>query len=161
MAPEKTEGPGTTITFLGIEIDTVACQLCFPQGQPGCNLVPHRSGKKDLLSLIGFLNHAATLVRHGQGFLCSIMDALQQLNVLVSADISWLHTFIENWNGNSLVLPAVPAYFIMLDASGTWGCGALHSNQWLQVAWPPEWVDVPIVPKELVPIVLVVALWGT
>ena len=32
-----------------------------------------------------------------------------------------------------------------------------HYNQWLQLAWPPEWLEVPIAPKELIPIVLAVA----
>ena len=31
VAPEKTEGPATTLTFLGIEIDTKKLQLCLPQ----------------------------------------------------------------------------------------------------------------------------------
>ena len=31
VAPERTEGPGTALTFLGIEIDTVAGQLRLPQ----------------------------------------------------------------------------------------------------------------------------------
>ena len=57
VAPEKTEGPGTVLTFLGIEIDTVACQLHLPQEklrdlqatirkwmQSGARPV-HRSGK--------------------------------------------------------------------------------------------------------------------
>ena len=183
VAPEKTEGPGTVLTFLGIEIDTVACLLRLPQEklrdlqatirkwmQSGPRPVPRRSGKKrDLLSLIGLLNHAATVVRPGRGFLRSLIDASAttthldhwvHLNALARADISWWHTFVEHWNGISLVPPASPANFITSDASGTWGCGALHRNQWLQLAWPPEWVELPIAPKELVPIVLAVALWG-
>ena len=55
-----------------------------------------------------------------------------QLNVLARADISWWHTFIEHWNGISLVPPATPAFFITSDASGTQQCGVLHYNQWLQ-----------------------------
>ena len=175
VAPEKTEGPDTTLTFLGIEIDTVAGQLRLPQEklrdlqatickwmQSGARPVPRRSGKKrDLLSLIGLLNHAATVVRPGRGFLRALIDASAttphldhwvHLNAPARADISWWHTFMDHWNGISLVPPAAPAYFITSDASGSWGCGALHYNQWLQLAWPPEWLGVPIAPKELVPI---------
>ena len=79
VAPEKTEGHGTVLTFLGIEIDTVDCQLRLPQEklrdlqatirkwmQSGARPVPRRSDKKqDLLSLIGHLNHAVTVVRPG------------------------------------------------------------------------------------------------
>ena len=111
VAPEKTEGPGTVLTFLGIEIDTVACLLRLPQEklrdlqatirkwmQSGPRPVPRRSGKKrDLLSLIGLLNHAATVVRPGRGFLHSLIDASAttthldhwvHLNALARADIS-------------------------------------------------------------------------
>ena len=113
--------------------------------------------KRDLLLLIGLLNHAATVVRPGWSFLCSLIDASAttahldhwvHLNALARADISWWHTFIEHWNGISLVLPATPAHFITSDASGTWASMALRG------------VELPIAPKELVPIVLVLALWG-
>ena len=100
--------------------------------------------------------------------LCSLIDAFCNnstpgslgSHALARADISWWHIFIEHLNGISLVPLAAPANFLTLDVSGTWGCGALHYNQWLQLAWPPEWVDLPTAPKELVPIVLAVALWA-
>ena len=79
IAEEKTEGPSTTLTFLGIEIDTAFLQLRLPQDklhklmvllgrwmQGSQNLSPRRSGtKRDLLSLIGLLNHAASVVQPG------------------------------------------------------------------------------------------------
>ena len=183
VAPEKTEGPSTVLTFLGIEIDTAANQLRLPQEklrdlqssirkwmQSGGRPVPRRSGKKrELLSLIGLLNHAATVVRPGRGFLRSLIDASTttphldhwvHLNALARADIAWWFTFLEYWNGVSLIPPVSPSFLLTSDASGSWGCGALSGNQWLQLSWPPEWADVPIAPKELVPIVLAVALLG-
>ena len=41
------------------------------------------------------------------------------------------------------------------DASGSWGCGAVWNNRWLQVSWleVPEFVKAPIAAKELLPIV--------
>ena len=125
--------------------------------------MPWRSGKeRDLLSLIGLLNHAATVVRPGRSFLRSLIDASAttahldhwvHLNALARADISWWHTFIEHWNGISPVPPATPAHFI----SPLYHFRCLRH---LELAWPLEWVELPIAPKELVPIVLVVALWG-
>ncbi len=47
------------------------------------------------------------------------------------------------------------------DASGTWGCGVFTSGgEWFQVKWPDSWKDTNIMVKELLPIVLAVALWG-
>ena len=73
---EKTEGPSTSITFLGIEIDSVHQQLQLPQAKlrdlhehlnhwmlrhhTSRSRRPHHTGTKhNLLSLIGVLNHAA------------------------------------------------------------------------------------------------------
>lgn len=73
VAPEKTEGPVTTLIFLGIELDTVSLKMCLPQDKltklqatmaqwmgSGIRPYPRRSGtKRELRSLIGLLNHAA------------------------------------------------------------------------------------------------------
>ena len=88
VAPEKTEGPTTCLTFLGIEINTQTNQLRLPQDKleklrstigrwmySGKKQAPRRSGtKRDLLSLIGLLNHAAKVVRPGRAFLRGLID---------------------------------------------------------------------------------------
>lgn len=51
---------------------------------------------------------------------------------------------------------------VISDASGTFGCGAFSVNHGvLQLAWPPNWQATHITAKELVPIVIAAALWGT
>jgi hypothetical protein len=41
------------------------------------------------------------------------------------------------------------------------GCGAVGSNDnWFQIQWPKSWADYHIAAKELVPVVMAVALWG-
>jgi hypothetical protein len=79
VAPEKTAGPITTLTFLGIDIDTTQQQIRLPQEKllrlspaiasqmkQASHPSPWGSGRKrQLLSLIGLLNHAATVVRPG------------------------------------------------------------------------------------------------
>ena len=56
--------------------------------------------------------------------------------------------------------PVLSSLHMVSDASGTWGCGAAHENLWFQLQWPATWESLPIAPKELVPIVRVVILWG-
>lgn len=56
--------------------------------------------------------------------------------------------------------PSSPLLMLVSDASGSWGCGAVHQNLWLQVQWPKHWETVSIAPKELVPIVMESTLWG-
>ena len=47
------------------------------------------------------------------------------------------------------------------DASGSWGCGAyLSTGAWFQLEWPKSWASTHITVKELLPIVLAVAMWG-
>ena len=183
VAPEKTEGPLSVITFLGIEIDTVAGQLRLPRDkllrlqaslrqwmQPGNSSLPRRSGRKrDLLSLIGLLHHATKVVRPGRAFLRNLINAASAVPALdhhvhlppaAKADLGWWGRFLPLWNGVSVLHPEIPACTLVSDASGSWGCGGLSENKWFQLPWPPSWQNVPISPKELVPIIVAVALWG-
>ena len=89
VVSERTEGPTTSLTFLGIEFDMVQEQIHLPQeklarllaaiaswSKTTDPLVPQGAGRKrDLLSLIGLLNHAASVVRPGRPFLHSLIDA--------------------------------------------------------------------------------------
>ena len=57
--------------------------------------------------------------------------------------------------------PLSPSVSVTTDASGSWGCDALTSDgQWFQVQWPLSWASVHIAVKELVPVVIAVAVWG-
>ena len=183
VAPEKTEGPATSLIFLGIEIDTMAQQLRLPEeklqrlltalyqwmSQATCP-TPRGSGKKrELLSLIGLLNHAAVVVRPGRAFMRSLIDAATRakdldhwvhLNRAARADLAWWLTFLRTWNGTSVIKPTNPPFVLRSDASGSWGCGAVHEDLWFQLQWPASWEAVSIAPKELVPIIVAVVLWG-
>ena len=46
------------------------------------------------------------------------------------------------------------------DASGSWGCGAVWGEKWLQGAWPAGWDEMSIMGKELCPIVCACVVWG-
>ena len=82
------------------------------------------------------------------------------LNQAARADIAWWHAFVQTWNGVSLLPSSCPLKIITSDASGSWGCGATYLNLWFQLQWPQHWAGVTIAPKELIPIVMGVALWG-
>lgn len=46
--------------------------------------------------------------------------------------------------------------------SGSWGCGAFSSSgDWFQLSWPDSWAGLHITIKELLPVVLGAALWGS
>ena len=170
VAPEKTEGPATTLTFLGIEIDTEKLQLRLPQvklSQLAATIAGwmrvadhptarHSGKKRELLSLLGLLNHAAMEVRPGRAFMRNLIDASStvkdldhwvHLNQAAQADLTWWHTFLQAWNGTSIMPPTTPPLVVVSDASGSWGCGAAHENLWFQLQWPETWAAVSIAPN--------------
>ena len=53
-----------------------------------------------------------------------------------------------------------PVASITSDASGSWDCGAFYLSHWFQIAWGGPVAESSITVKELVPIVVAVALWG-
>ena len=177
VAEEKTEGPASVLTFLGIEIDTLRQQVRLPEDKllrltatitgwmkQSAEPTPRSSARKrDLLSRLGLLHHAATVVRPGRAFLRSLHDAAAtvreldhrvHLNCAARADLAWWHSFLTTWNGISIMPPTNLPLVLVSDA---WGCGAFHENCWFQLEWPGS---VTIASKELVPIVVAATLWG-
>ena len=48
------------------------------------------------------------------------------------------------------------------DAAGTFGCGAFTStHQWFQITWPEDWQLIHSKAKELLPIAVAAAIWGS
>ena len=177
-APHKTVGPVTSLTFLGIEIDSVAMELRLPADKLArlrrtlSQWEKRRHATKhDLQVLIGHLNHAAAVVRPGRSFIRQLIDASKiprrqthrvRLNAGCRADVAWWSTFVQQWNGVSLFPDLPPGPSVISDASGSWGCGAYTttSHQWFQLQWPPSWSTIDIAVKELIPVVVSAALWG-
>ena len=68
---------------------------------------------------------------------------------------------MEGWNGISLMPKLVTmANPLRLDASGSWGFGALWGSQWFQQKWEGPSKEWAIAPKELLPILFAVVVWG-
>ena len=180
LAMEKVEGPLTSLTFLGITLDTVQMEIRLPDDKLArirqCidQWLPKKNAtKRDILSLVGLLQHATKVVRCGKTFVScmystaakiSKLDFYTRLNKEFRSDLWWWHTFLASWNGLSLLrstsLHSNPHHHIQTDASGSWGCGAYFQGQWFQFKWDSQWQPCTIMAKELVPIVLSTAVWG-
>ena len=182
VADEKTEGPSTCLTVLGIEFDTVAMELRLPREKLSRlhSLLHIWHGKKsgtrrDLESLAGTLQHASKVVQPGRIFIRRIYNLLAQtsnfkphysirLNAECQADIEWWHTFIQAWNGTSILSPLnrqSPDVHLWSDASGSWGCGAYWQGLWFQVPWGTLPIaSESIAPKEFFPIMVACIVWG-
>ena len=178
---DKQEGPTTCIIFLGVELDTKKLELRLPH----CKLLRLKSQlqrwihlksvkKKDLDSLVGQLHDASIVVRSGRTFIRRLIDALKsahncpsnsfvRLNIEARSNILWWASFIEHWNGLSMMHNLRrnnPDITITSHASGSWGCGAYYLAAWFQYHWPADLHHQHITIKELLPIVIAIAIWG-
>ena len=152
MEPEKDEGAATTITFLGLELDSINMEVRLPKEklQKLKALIlswrGRKAGKKrDLLSLIGLLTHAGRPVRPGRAYvrrlinlstLASQLDHFVRVNKEARVDLEWWHYFLEKWNGTAMMWNATSQsqdIVITSDPSGNWGCGAYSDSEWFML----------------------------
>ena len=100
-----------------------------------------KAGKKrELLSLIGYLQRTSKAIRQGRSFLRRLitlstagknLDHFVRLNISARSDIQWWSRFASQWNGTSMLVrfdKANPQISVTSDASGTWGCGAYEGE---------------------------------
>ena len=152
VALEKLEGPSTTITFLGIQLDSVAQVLSLPLDKVSditttvCNWLGHRTAtKRELHSLIGKLSFATKVVPAGRLFLRQLIDLSTTVDRLhhhlhigaeARADLEWWARFLPHWNGRAKFLEpqwSSPASLnLYTDASGSYGFGAYFDRAWLR-----------------------------
>lgn len=115
----KSEGPASSLTFLGIEIDSVAMVLRLPadkltqlqtllkqcRGKKACT-------KRDLLSIIGSLSHVCKEVHPGRTFVRHLIDLAKlvkhphhhlHLSREARSDLEWWFQFTTEWNGVSML----------------------------------------------------------
>ena len=144
LALEKLEGPSTSLTFLGVILDTTRMEIRLPEdklkrilGELSSWIGKKKATRRQILSLVGLLQHATKVVKYGRSFVARMyvkastvreLDYFVRLDTGFRSDLLWWHTFMEHWNGLSLLREnswSTPAdHQIQTDASGTWGCGA-------------------------------------
>jgi hypothetical protein len=105
--------------FLGFELDARAMEVRLPQAKlQRIQRLIHgwlrrkACQKRELESLLGHLQHAATVVRPGRMFVRRLIELVStfrnkshwiRLNESTHSDIYWWHSFIEEWNGISIM----------------------------------------------------------
>ena len=150
VAAEKLGGPVPVLTFLGIELDTERQELRLPaaklrktQREIARWLSRSSCVVRELESLIGLLQQAATVVSAGRAFLRRLIalvalrrnrNSVVLLNQAARAVLAWWATFLSAWNGSGFfaTLGDACAETFWTDASGSWGCGAVWKRRWCQ-----------------------------
>lgn len=145
---------GTTLDFLGIELDTITMEARLPPEklQKAKDLVTsalHKASltRTELDSLLGFLSFAAKVVVPGRAFLRRLFDSKTRtadnshadnywsnphstqathvhLNKEMKSDLLWWHHFLPKWNGIRMLQPKRQVLWLWTDASGNYGMGA-------------------------------------
>ena len=179
LAMEKVEGPVSILVFLGILLNSTKMTMKLPPDKLAeIKLLIHQwlhkkaATKREMLSLIGHLAYATKVVTPGRTFLrrmielstsCKKLDRYIRFNSDFHSDLLWWHFFLDQWNGVSCLKTHTkhnPDFIMFTDASGHWGCGAIQAPFWFHYAWSVAWHDLAIATKEMLPIVMAVALWG-
>ena len=174
----KVVDPTKKLTFLGIEIDSNTMELRLPDDK--LEALKHelavfssltRVNKKQLQSLVGKLNWAASVVYGGRVFLRNLINAISslkqdyhkvRLRANALADINWWMTFMESFNGKSVILNVKPVSAVYTDACNKAGGGHWGSN-WFYINWELDWLqaaDCHINEKEILSVVMAAHYWG-
>lgn len=88
------------------------------------------------------------------------------LNVKARSDIYWCFTFIQLWNGISLLRELGKEeidHYVTTDASSQVGCGSPWHNRWFQIWWPLGYCitkNLPLKDSIMLPVVISAAVWG-
>ena len=184
MKRSKTVGPVTKMTFLGIEIDT---QARLPEEKLGelkrllvSWLCKKHCIKGDLETLAEKLQQAYRVVQPGRCFMQHFYAAISvahqkrtliRVNKSIQADIWWWHTFMQEWNGVSLLWNCGKQGVdedVWTNTSGAWGCGALWGPYWFSIPWFRPLQEAlqgfsqedSITVREMIPVTLAAAMWG-
>ena len=151
----KIEGTSTSITFLGIYLDTVAMEASITQERRESLLSElnelywrRRCTKRDLLSLIGKLSFACKVVPAGRIFLRRLIDLSTTVEKLhhhlplskeAKLDLRWWLELLPQWSGRSLILEShwtsSKTMELFTDASGKEGWGAYWAGRWISSRW--------------------------
>ena len=182
LAKEKSEGPTTCLTFLGLELDSVKMQVRVPLEkiqEIKREIHKTRSTKsatiRKIQSLVGKLNFVCRAVRPGRAFLRRLIDMTKgqtrgDKQVVLSEGAKedlgvWLE-FLEGYNGVS-VIPQEgwlndEDIDLYTDASGEIGYGGYLNGKWFNGKWPSHDIirTTSIAWKEMIPIVIALMVWG-
>ena len=134
------------------------------------SLCKTRFTKRQLQSLAGRLSWAASVVKGGRVFLRRIFNPIRMLwhnahRVRVSHDLKkdliWWSTFIDTFNGRSMLIDQCPIECVFTDASDD-GAGGCFGGDWFYFNWSCDWPQAAsfhINEKEVIAVTLAAYCW--
>ncbi|KAM3936673.1 uncharacterized protein RB166_018270 [Leptodactylus fuscus] len=183
LARDKTEGPVTSLSFLGIGIDTERMLLHLPQDKLSrlcadvdfC-LSSRKVPLSRLQSLLGQLTFACRIFPMGRVFSRRLAMATSgvrlphhyvRITKVLRDDLKVWKSFLLDYSGLSCFPEGELTNSdlqLFTDASGAVGYGAVFGSHWSFSEWPPVWSSLGLTRNltllELFPIVVALELWG-
>ena len=182
LAEEKTEGPSTRLTYLGLEIDTVAQVVKIPHEKVSALLHMLRGALeaeemqlKKIQALIGSLNFVCRAIPPGRAFLRRLIgltigftegSARIRVGTGAKRDIAMWIEFLTHFNGAVMFLESQwvsnSTLELYTDAAQSIGFGCFFQNHWTCSLWPSsvQARSTAISYLELYPLVVAIELWG-
>ena len=182
LAQDKTVPPSSRITFLGLQIDTVAQQVQVPSDKlsDALSKVVSMANKnkvtlRAMQSLIGSLNFLCRAIPPGRAFLRRLVDSTAglpsrakhfkiRITKEIRLDLQVWQEFLQHFNGTAIFLEAEwmssSTLSLFTDAAGSQGFGMYFQGQWGQHRWPPAFRNKSIAFLELFPIMVACVVWG-
>ena len=173
----KLVGPTRTLTFLGVQIDTLAYTFALPpeklrrlEEEAGGALTAKNVTKRKLQSLVGLLNWASQVIYGGRTHLRRIIDRINCLHSQhhrtritegIRADLIWWINNVRVFNGYTPISDPRVVTHVCIDACNQ-GAGGYISNDWYHLQWAdwPSTEDLHINYKEVLALAPAVDLWG-
>ena len=175
----KTEGPHTSVTFLGIQLDTMANKATLPLDKVNKytllmqELLTRKNCKlHEMQKVIGSLQFTTSVVRPGRVFLRRLINSTIGVkkpfhHVHVTRDMKedirlWLH-FLQHFNGVTIFIPKQPISSTDINLytdSCPQGYGGTYKQQYFLGRFPDSWKCYNIAVLELYPIYLALCMFS-
>lgn len=176
---EKTVYPTTTLTFLGLELDTLKFEIRLPtdklerlKSEIKAFQNKRTATLRQLQSLIGTLNYACAVVPPGRTFLRRIINLTRglqnpfhhrNLDKEARADLNAWAIFLDHFNGKGFFPSGIEhtssSLHLFTDASNL-GFGCTFGRKWFYAPFSLSWLDFHISVREFLPIVIAFEIWG-
>lgn len=160
LSQEKTEGPATRLSFLGIELDSIAMIFCLPADKLTklkelvTSFLQVKSGTlKPMHSLLGLLVFARRAKPTGRVFsrrlsLYTMGVTRPELHIRMTrslkADLGVWDSFLHRYNDRTCCQAVEMDNQVLelyTDAAGSLGFGAIFRPEWCAEEWPVAWRD--------------------
>lgn len=177
-AVDKATPPSTTMTWIGVDFDTIALEMRIPEDKLSDTLSllrkwkhKSRATRRELQQVLGKLFHVSKCCKPARLFVGRMLETLRSapehglthLSIDFQKDINWFLSFLPTFNGVQLIQPRNDsAQHVAFVDSCLSGCGGYSGSQYYHTEFPDfiTSLQLSICQLEMLNIVIAVKLWA-